>query len=429
MTVKFQSFPGMDDVLPAEVEKWRWVEDQFRMKFEILGYQEIRTPILEPTELFTRSIGEASDIVHKEMYTFEDRGQRSMTLRPEMTASVARAVIQNGLLKTSKSLKLYYLGPMFRSERPQAGRKRQFHQLGAEIVNESARADFAIIRDLFYFLKDDILLSTLSLRMNDLSEGAGPKKPLLQAALKKYFEKHKPELCKDCQYRLEKNVLRIFDCKKNTCQPIIEGVAWEEIAPLGDSFRALMQAFQSEGIPVKVDRRLVRGLDYYTGIVFEVTAAGLGAQDAVAGGGRYDHLYEQLGAAGTPCTGFSIGIERLLISLEKSAASFVKKIHENQIYFALLGSDADSKQIQTLAMNTALSLQRFGFRAVLGDAALGLSEHLKRANKMDAKYVIIVGSNEVQNKKWTVKDMGSNGQQMEVESGRLLAHLKGSEVI
>ncbi|MDD5226821.1 MAG: histidine--tRNA ligase, partial [Candidatus Omnitrophica bacterium] len=302
MTAKYQSFPGMEDILPGEIEKWQWIEEKARIFFEAHGFKEIRTPILEPTELFVRSIGQASDIVHKEMFSFKDRGERDMTMRPEMTASVARAVIEKGLLKTSKSLRLYYTGPMFRAERPQAGRKRQFHQIGAEIINEDAISDFEIITLLYSFLQY-AGLKNIQLNLNDLGEEEDRAK--VRKSLAEYFSKEKTRLCKDCQWRLEKNVLRVFDCKVHDCQPVINKAPWEDFFPLSDGFKTIGAKLEANGIPYHVNRRLVRGLDYYNGVVFEITAEGLGAQNAVAGGGRYNNLYQELGGSATPCTGFS----------------------------------------------------------------------------------------------------------------------------
>jgi histidyl-tRNA synthetase len=229
MTAKYQGFPGMDDILPGEVEKWQWIEEKTRVFFDAAGFKEIRTPLLEPTELFVRSIGPTSDIVHKEMFSFKDRGERDMTLRPEMTASVARSVVEKGLLKQAKSLRLYYMGPMFRAERPQAGRKRQFHQIGAEIINEDTGSDREIIALLYQFLQY-AGLKNIQLNLNDLGEEEDRAK--VRKSLAAYFSKEKTKLCKDCQWRLEKNVLRVFDCKVPGCQPVIESAPWEDFFPL-----------------------------------------------------------------------------------------------------------------------------------------------------------------------------------------------------
>ena len=417
MAAKYEAFPGMEDLLPGEVEKWQWIEEKARIFFESRGYKEIRTPLLEPTELFARSIGDASDIVHKEMYTFNDRGERSMTLRPEQTASVARSVIEHGLLKTAKSLRLYYMGPMFRAERPQAGRKRQFHQIGIEIINEAGTgADFESVSLLYHFLMYAGLAKP-ELRLNDLSEIR--QHPEVADKLRNYFSKEKTKLCPDCHYRLEKNVLRIFDCKVESCQPVIRKAPWEEIAPLSADFKKLTEQLEAHKIPFEVKRRLVRGLDYYTGSVFEVAASGLGAQDAVAGGGRYDRLYSELGGTPTPCTGFSLGVERLLTALGKD--DLAVKMRTRRVYLAPLESTCEALKV---AAEKALSLREQGIRVETTPGETSLSRHLKKANQAGIRYVMILGADEIQKKKWIVKDMDEK-KQSEIDMKEIDAYLQG----
>lgn len=417
MAHKYSAFPGMEDILPGEIEKWQWLEEHARVFFEARGFKEIRTPLLEPTELFTRSIGEASDIVHKEMYTFEDRGGRSMTLRPEMTASVARAVIEHGILKTAKSARLYYLGSMFRAERPQAGRKRQFHQAGVEIVNESAAAvDFEIISLLWHFLKYAGVSKPI-LRLNDLGETKDRTKVI--AALQTYFKLEVRKLCEDCKFRLEKNVLRIFDCKVHSCQPIIAAAPWDEVSPLGAGFQKLTEELKSHQIPFEIKRRLVRGLDYYNGIVFEAASESLGAQDALAGGGRYDGLYSDLGAAPTPSTGFSIGLERLLAVLEKETRPLSERIRLSRVYLALLESDCKA---QGIAAQKALELRQKGIRVESIHSETSLSKHLKRANQLGIRFAVILGAEEIEKGVCLVKDLNQKSQS-EVSLGELVDEL------
>lgn len=404
MAAKFQGFPGMEDILPGEVEKWQWVEEKARAFFEANGFKEIRTPILEPTELFVRSIGQASDIVHKEMFSFKDRGDRDMTMRPEMTASVARAVLEKGLLTQAKSLRLYYTGPMFRAERPQAGRKRQFHQIGAEVVNEGGPADFDILA-LAHGFFEYAGLKKFTLHLNDL--GNDETRAKVKEALAEYFGKEKGKLCKDCQWRLEKNVLRIFDCKTAECQPVIEKAPWEKFAPLGESFQKLAKKLEGHGIRYQVNRRLVRGLDYYNGIVFEITADGLGAQNAVAGGGRYDSLYEELGGAVTPCTGFSIGMERLIAAIEAQDPKAFDGIKAKRVYLAPL---EDSPEVLRVIRELALRLREKGFRIESSPGVFSLSQHLKKADKVAARYALIAGPDETKKGKLVVKDLEKREQ-------------------
>jgi len=417
MTAKYQGFPGMEDILPGEIEKWQWIEEKARVFFDAAGFKEIRTPLLEPTELFVRSIGQSSDIVHKEMFSFKDRGERDMTLRPEMTASVARSVVEKGLLKTAKSLRLYYMGPMFRAERPQAGRKRQFHQIGAEIVNEGPEADFEIIVLLFKFL-EYAGLKSLRLNLNDLGEEEDRTK--VRESLSVYFDKEKSRLCKDCHWRLEKNVLRVFDCKVPGCQPVIEAAPWENFFPLSERFKALGAKLEAHGIPYHVNRRLVRGLDYYNGVVFEITAEGLGAQNAVAGGGRYNNLYQELGGSATPCTGFSIGVERLLTSVESQDPKSFDVIRSRKVYFAPL---EDSPDILRLCRDKALSAREAGIRSEKTHGVFSLSQHLKKANQLGLRFMLIVGSDELKKKVMVVKDLEKR-EQLEVDIEQILGHLK-----
>ncbi len=416
----------MDDILPGEIEKWQWIEEKARVFFDASGFKEIRTPLLEPTELFVRSIGQASDIVHKEMFSLKDRGDRDMTLRPEMTASVTRSVIENGLLTQAKFLKLYYMGPMFRAERPQAGRKRQFHQMGVEIINKSNiggfQVDFEVIFQLCSFLRY-VGLTNFHLRLNDLGNVSDQQQLVFK--LKRYFFQEKSKLCSDCHYRLDKNVLRIFDCKNKNCQPVIDKVPWDQMTPLSDKFKTLGDCIKSSSvmdrpIPFEIDRRLVRGLDYYNGIVFEITAEGLGAQNAVAGGGRYDRLYQDLGGNATPCTGFSIGMERLLIALEAQDPKAFEALKGRKVYFAPL---EDNPGILEFCREEAIRLREAGIRIETGHGIFSLSQHLKKANQQGGRFVVIVGPDEWSQRSVLVKDLEKR-EQTEVPLERILSHLK-----
>ncbi len=418
MAKKLEALRGMEDILPGEIEKWQWIEEKARIFFEANGFKEIRTPALEVTDLFTRTVGESSDIVHKEMFSFEDRGGRHVTLRPEMTASVARAVIEKGLLRQNKSLRLYYIGPMFRAERPQAGRKRQFHQIGIEMINEAGKAaDFESISLLYRFLKYAGVAQP-RIRINDLGDAAQQKKTA--EALKDYFCKDSSKLCKDCQWRMEKNVLRIFDCKVESCQPVIEAAPWEKIAPLSAEFEQLLESLKRHSIPFEIKRRLVRGLDYYNGAVFEVTAEGLGAQDALAGGGRYDRLYQELGeSVPTPCTGFSIGFERLLAVLENTGSAFKEQFTRRRVYLAPLDG---SCEVIAFCQQKALELREKGIKVETLIGEFSLSKHLKRANQHAVPWFVIVGPDEIKKNRLAIKNMNEKTQ-TEIESERLVSYL------
>lgn len=408
MGAKYQGLKGMDDILPGEIEKWQWVEQKARIYFESAGFKEIRTPLLESTDLFVRSVGEASDIVHKEMFSFEDRGGRKISLRPEMTASVARAVTQKGLLKTTKSLRFYYMGPMFRAERPQAGRKRQFHQIGIEMLNETNTGGFQVDQEAILRLCSFLSyvgLKDFRLRLNDLGDFKQQKET--SAKLKEFFSKEKSKLCEDCHYRLAKNVLRIFDCKNESCQPIIKKIPWDEIAPLSQEFVELTKNLESSSIALEVNRRLVRGLDYYNATVFEVAAPGLGAQDALAGGGRYDSLYESLGESPVPATGFSVGMERLLKALEVAGAGPYHDIPKRRVYFASLVSG----ELRDKAEKAALLLRESGFLIETTPHETSLSTHLKKANQAGVRMVVICGEDELKRNKFSLKDFEKKSQE------------------
>ncbi len=427
MSTRYSAFPGMEDILPDEIEKWQWLEEKARILFASHGFREIRTPLLEPTELFTRAIGETTDIVHKEMYTFKDRGDRSMTLRPEMTASVARAVMEHGLLKTNPSLALYYTGPMFRAERPQAGRKRQFHQIGAELINvvkagDPYYADWLIIKALTHFL-NYLKVKNAKFRLNDLTLINGVQAGTIRKKLRDYFEANKSRLDPDSLYRLDKNVLRIFDSKIPQTRKVIRGVPWGEIAPFNSEFLEWVEFARSfsEQVTFEVDPTLVRGLDYYTGVVFEVVSDVLGAQDALAGGGRYDRLYEELGGSPTPCTGFSIGMERLLVMLEKNDPPVSVQMRSRKIYFAPLFSDSIAGGLDQVKASM-LDLQEWGFQVCALERHSDLGGHLKRASKTGASFAVICGEDELKKNIWTLKNLNTR-EQFSVGKSSLAAEL------
>lgn len=411
---QYQALKGMRDILPAEVAEWQEIEARARFYFEGAGFEEIRTPVLESTELFARSIGEGSDIVHKQMYTFEDRGGRSVTLRPEMTASVVRAAVENGLLRSSKTVRLYYLGPMFRAERPQKGRQRQFFQLGAEILNaRKPDADVEII-SLVHGLLAFLGVSEFRIKHNYL--GSGAERLSYTEDLKGYFEKFSGELCEDCRYRIEKNVLRVLDCKVPACQSIIGSapslrLSDESVRQYGQ----IQEQLRARNIPGEKDPRLVRGLDYYTGLVFEVTGGGgLGSQDAVAAGGRYDGLIPSLGGGELGATGFAAGMERVLLARARSAEG-----GDRQVYVAMLD---ENPEIRHCFETVAESLYGIGRKARRDPAARGLADHLKTANKWGVRHVIILGENEVKSRRLTVKDLRGKAQE-EVPMEELAAYL------
>ena len=415
---KFQALKGMRDILPGEVELWQDIEEKARYFFEASGFEEIRTPLLEPTELFARSIGEGSDIVHKQMYTFEDRGGRSITLRPEMTASVLRAALENGVLRNSKTSRLYYLGPMFRAERPQKGRQRQFFQLGAEILNaKKVEADveiLALVQGLLSFLE----IPGFKIKHNFLGEDN--ERQAYVEVLKNYFNAGKNSLCEDCHYRIGKNVLRVLDCKMPGCQPLIEGAPLLKLS--GESqktYGAILSALETRGIPAFHEPRLVRGLDYYTGLVFEVVAGGdLGSQDAVAAGGRYDNLVASLGGPTMGAIGFAAGMERLLLARQLSPS-----VSNRVVYVATLDSGPDTEQCLAGVLK---KLYEAGRKVRREPSLHSLGDHLKKAVKAGARFAVIIGEMEVKNKRLTVKDLVNKSQE-EVTVDALPVYLAGHQ--
>ena len=400
---KYQALKGMRDILPGEVERWQDLEAKARYFFEARGFEEIRTPLLEPTELFSRSVGEASDIVQKQMYTFDDRGGRTVTLRPEMTASVVRASIENGILRSSKTLRLYYLGAMFRAERPQRGRQRQFHQLGAEILNAKViEADVEII-DLTHGLLKFFGVSHFRLNHNYL--GSESDRETYAHALRNYFLKAKSQLCEDCHYRIEKNVLRVLDCKVPSCQAVIQSAPTLKLsAESNREYTEIMKKIEEKEIPTYREPRLVRGLDYYTGLVFEVVAEGeLGSQDAVAAGGRYDGLISSLGGSEIGATGFAAGIERVLLAKDDSQIP-----DSNVVYVATLDSSGKTQKYFENILNV---LRKIGRKVKREMGVQTLADHLKKANKMGIRCLLIIGEDEVRDRSVTVKDLQSKSQE------------------
>lgn len=417
--MKFQAVKGMSDVLPGEVEAWQELESRSRACFEAQGFREIRTPLLEATDLFARSIGEATDIVHKEMYTFEDRGSRSLTLRPEMTASVVRAAVEHALLVENRVLRLYYGGAMFRAERPQAGRRRQFSQWGVEVLNAPAGpADLEVVALLDRYLRS-LGLARFEIHVNSLGEPA--TRAAYQGELADYFRARKDGLCEDCLYRLERNVLRILDCKNAACQPVVSKAPLLELKGRErDGWEALCAALRQEGVSFALDPRLVRGLDYYTGCVFEARAEGLGSQNAIGAGGRYDGLVKSLGGPDVGACGFAVGVERILEALQHEGARLAEA---RGVYFALLDG---GRAVRDFARERlAVPLAQAGFHPAFDWQETSLTKHLKRASKAGYRHMVILGATELEGAKPLLKDLGS-GEQKAFSPEALVEHLKRS---
>lgn len=381
---------GTKDILPDTVGDWNYVEGEIRELCRRFGYSEIRTPIFEHTELFQRGIGEGTDVVDKEMYTFTDRGERSITLRPENTASAVRAYLQNKLYAQSNLVKLFYIGSMFRYDRPQAGRMREFHQFGVEALGESNPAVDAEVILLAMNLLEGLGLKDLELSIN--SVGCPKCRSKYRTMLQDFFRDKLEDLCEDCRSRFERSPLRILDCKKDSDKsymadaPKITDCLCEECA---EHFAKLKELLTSAGISFTHDPRLVRGLDYYTKTAFEIKYPPLGAQSAVAGGGRYDGLIEEMGGNPTPAVGFATGLERLLLALE-SQNLLPEKNRSVDAYVVALGEAAQAEGFKLLN-----SLRQQGLSAAMDFAGRSMKAQMKQADKLGAKYSVILGEDEI----------------------------------
>ena len=396
---------GTKDILPDTVGDWNYVEGEIRELCRRFGYSEIRTPIFEHTELFQRGIGEGTDVVDKEMYTFTDRGERSITLRPENTASAVRAYLQNKLYAQSNLVKLFYIGSMFRYDRPQAGRMREFHQFGVEALGEANPAVDAEVILLAMNLLEGLGLKDLELSIN--SVGCPKCRSKYRTMLQDFFRDKLEDLCEDCRSRFERSPLRILDCKKDSDKPYmadapkITDCLCEECA---DHFAKLKELLTSAGISFTHDPRLVRGLDYYTKTAFEIKYPPLGAQSAVAGGGRYDGLIEEMGGNPTPAVGFATGLERLLLALE-SQNLLPEKNRSVDAYVVALGEAAQAEGFKLLN-----SLRQQGLSAAMDFAGRSMKAQMKQANKLGAKYSVILGEDEIAEGVVMLRSMGDSSQ-------------------
>ncbi len=399
-----QTIRGFRDILPEQIPLWQRVEKEASYLFESFGYSEIRIPVLEKTALFARSIGETTDIVEKEMYTFEDRKGDKLTLRPEATASICRSYIQHKLYATDPVRKFYLTGPMFRRERPQKGRYRQFYQIDAEVFGvESAYIDSELIF-LLNELFERLGLTGLSAHVNSL--GCPECRPGFQKALLDFLGERKEALCENCQRRIKKNPLRILDCKVETCKQALEGAPATVdhlCSACDDHFAIVCASLEKQGVEFHVDKTLVRGLDYYTRTAWEIQTTALGAQSAVAGGGRYDRLVEELGGPPTPAIGFAIGFDRLVEVMEQLEIPVQPR--EMDLFVLPLGDAALEK-----AYHWSCELNRQGIRTETDFRGKSLKALMKRANKLNAPFVLIVGENELAENRVILRNMGTKEQ-------------------
>ncbi|MGL5380709.1 histidine--tRNA ligase [Clostridium sp.] len=402
--MEIQAPKGTKDMLPQDAYKWHFVEETFKNTAKYYGMREIRTPIFEHTELFKRGVGDTTDIVQKEMYTFNDKGDRSVTLKPEGTAPIVRAFIENRLFNEAQPTKLYYSIPCFRYENVQKGRLRQFHQLGTEVFgSKEPSMDAEVIAFAMNVLKN-LGLKSLSLNINNL--GCPKCRPNYNEALKKYLEENHDNLCELCKSRFDKNPMRILDCKNKNCNsitknaPIILDFMCEEC---DTHFTDVKKYLDALGVPYVVDPGIVRGLDYYTKTIFEI----LNDDFTVCGGGRYDKLIEQLGGPEMPSVGFAMGVERLIMTLEKEGI----EIPNERLFDLYLGARGEDAKIA--AFTLANKLRTVGVKTEINHMGRSVKAEMKYANKIGAAFTTILGDDELQNKSIRLKRM-SDGEQFEV---------------
>jgi histidyl-tRNA synthetase len=415
---KFQAIKGVRDLLPSETPLWNHVEETAHAVFGTFGFSEIRLPIFEPTELFARSIGLDTDVVSKEMYTFEDRDESMISLRPEATASVCRAYIEHNMQQLPQPVKLYYMGPMFRRERPQKGRYRQFYQIGAEVLggNDSPGIDAEVI-DMVMTFFDKLQLQGLELDINSI--GCRECRPKYVEVLRDALLKVKDKLGPDSQRRIETNPLRVLDSKLPSEQEIIATLprmAAHLCAECAEHFAEVKRQLELRGVIYRENWRLVRGLDYYMRTTFEITAQGLGSQNAVCGGGRYDGLVELLGGPPTKGIGFAIGEDRLILSLQESGKA--PAAPGRDIYIAWMGEKAFAT-----AIRAAKDLRAAGYRVELPATEQKFGKALGQADKLGARYALILGEDEVTSGDWTLKTLADGSQKKYTESD-LLEYLR-----
>lgn len=410
------NLPGTRDLLPGEIANWHLAEDRARRVFDEYGYLEIRTPIIEPTELFARGIGGDTDIVGKEMYTFTDQSERSVTLRPEATASVVRSYVQNSMYRGGGLTKLYYIGPMFRHEKKQKGRWRQFYQIGAESLGSDHPAvDAEMIEMALRYLESLSIKARLLLN----SVGCGNCRPRYLEILRAELQKYLPDLCEDCRRRAATNSLRVLDCKVEGCQPYIQKLPMitEHLCQeCSDHFRRVKGYLEDARIDYEVVPRLVRGLDYYVRTAFEIVSGDLGAQNALVGGGRYNGLSEVLGGPPVPGIGFAMGLDRLVMVLpEEQSAEFQWK---PELFLASMGEPALKR-----AMEIARTVRSRGYSCYTDFSDGSLKSRMRLANKLNAAHVLIIGENELARERYSIKRL-ADSQQWEVTVPELIGYLE-----
>lgn len=396
---------GTRDILPSETPKWQYVEEKFREACALYGYKELRTPTFEHTELFKRNLGETTDVVSKEMYTFETRGGKSLTLRPEGTAPAIRAYVQNNLSASLPVNKMYYIARSFRYERPQAGRYREHTQLGIEAVGSQDPAIDAEIICLAVMFFKSIGINQFDLKLNSI--GCPNCRPAYRQALIEYAKDKVDNLCASCAQRYEQNPMRMLDCKNEECKAVLKGAPrFSEYLDdeCREHFEKVKQYLEELGISYTLDPNLVRGFDYYTKTAFEFVSNELGAQNAIGGGGRYDNMVEEIGGQPTPAMGFGLGLDRLMLTLEAMGVELPVNAHITA-FIATIGEEAHNAAVKLL-----FELRKQGVRADMDYTGRSLKAQMKLVDKLGAKYAVILGEDEVKNRVASVKEMGTSQQ-------------------
>ena len=413
---------GTKDILPGAVNGWRYVESVLCDVCREFNYQEIRTPIFEHTELFQRGIGDGTDVVDKEMYTFNDRSGRSITLRPENTAAVVRSFVENKLYAEPMPLKVFYIGPMFRYDRPQAGRMRQFHQFGVEAMGSPSPVVDAETILLAITVLKRLGLKDLKLKIN--SVGCPKCRPQHRTLLQDYFRPHLKELCEDCQSRFDRSPLRILDCKVDHDKPFMAGapkITDSLCEECHDHFEMVKKLLDEAGVDYEVDSTLVRGLDYYTKTAYEVQYSPLGAQSAVGGGGRYDGLVEELGGPSTPGVGFAMGLERIILALEKQG--LLKSEKEAIDVFAVVPDEGGTAD----AFKAVMTLREAGYSCDMNQIGRSMKAQMKQADRAGARFALIFGEEERSRGAVTVRNMADSSQE-EIKRSEIVSYMKKAEV-
>jgi len=407
--MKIKSSRGVKDILPSEIDKWHWVENKAHEIFSLYGFKEIRIPIFENTKLFQRGIGDTTDIVQKEMYTFEDKSGEQITLRPEGTAGVVRSYVEHKLYNPPSLLKVFYIGPMFRYERPQAGRFRQFYQIGVEAMGSPSPSVDAEVMTMLMDFFSALGLKDHCLEINSL--GCPDCRPQHREILKSAIKGHLDNLCKNCNERYERNPLRVLDCKNESCSTIAKELpkTAEHLCEVcSGNFQQVQDLLTSVKIPWKLNPILVRGLDYYGRTAFEVKSASLGAQDAICGGGRYDYLVEEFEGPSTPCFGFALGLERLISLVPFEEMASIEK--RPDVFMVCLGEVAQAKGFEY-----ANEMRRNKIYVERDAEGSSMKSQMRKADKSGARYTLILGENEIRDNKFVLKSM-EDGSQEEISA-------------